>query len=334
MTSSNHRPPPYRRRIIGLGIAVVLAVAAWTGAWFWLAGQATGSAMRAMEDARADGRELSCENVEARGYPFRLGLFCDAVAVRMPREGIVAGAGALRSAAQVYAPGHVVAELDGPAVLETPDILPLQLDWEQFRASLRHDMGQPERLSAESRNLKIALRQAGEDNAPLAAMHDGEVHARLNGPALDLAAALNGIALADPRYADIPEAELVMDATLPGGAALVDGTSPNGLTIRGQTVELKVLTLSLPARNASVSLSGNLVVGDDGLIDGSVDIRMTNPQAFADAAAVALPDTKDDLAPLVTGLTALGETGVPVTLTIRRGRVSAGLIPLGNLPPI
>lgn len=334
MTSSNTQPSSYRRRLIALAIAIILAIAAYTGLWFWLAAQMTDATARAMDDARTAGQELACDNPQARGYPFRLGLFCDAVAVRLPQEGVIAGAGALRSAAQVYAPGHIVAELDGPATLETPDIVPLQLDWEQLRASLRHDSGNPRQLSAESRGLTVALRQSAADTSPLATMQDGELHARLNGPALDLAATLNGVSLADPRYAAIAPAGLVADATLPDGAALVEGTAPNGLTIRGQALNIRNLTLSLPAQNASISLSGNVTVDLRGLIDGSVDIRMTNPQAFAEAAAIAFPESQNDMAPLVAGLSALGGSGATVTLTIRGSRVFAGLVPLGELPPL
>ncbi len=334
MTSSKPASSSYRRRLIVLATVIIVAVAAYTAMWFWLAGQLTGAVARATADARAAGQEITCERPEARGYPFRLGLFCDAVAVRLPREGIVAGAGALRSAAQIYAPDHIVTEIDGPAILETHDLVPLQLDWEQLRASLRHDNGKPQRISTESRKLVVALRNAGEDNAPFAAVEAGESHARINDAALDLAATLDGVTLSDPRYAAIPALGLVLDATIPDGASFVDGTAEGGLTIRGHDIDVKILTLAMPSKQASVALSGHLSIGRDGLIDGTVDVRMANPLAFTEAASVAFPESQNDIAPIANGLAALAVTGAPVTLTIRRSRVSAGFIPLGALPPI
>jgi hypothetical protein len=52
-----------------------------------------------------------------RGYPFRLEVFCTALDVARPAEGLTVKAGAFRSAAQVYEPRRVYAELDSPVAV-------------------------------------------------------------------------------------------------------------------------------------------------------------------------------------------------------------------------
>lgn len=333
MTSSDrHHSPGPRRRLIWLSVAIVVAIITYSLTWLWLSTQVTGALARATDDARAAGNELTCDNPVARGYPFRLGLFCDAVAVRLPADGIVVGAGALRSAAQIYAPDHVIAELDGPAVVETPDLLPVRLDWQRMRASLRHDGGRPLRASLVGGDIEIALRSAGDDAVPLARMDAAEAHGRLNGAALDIAATLTDATLSDPRYATLPPAELQLDATLPEGAALIAANGDR--SIRGHTIVLRTLTLALPAQEASLSADGELVIDAAGLIDGTLDIRAVNPQALVEAARLAYPEAGNEIAASAGAFEALGRAGTPLTLTIRRSRIFAGFLQLGELPPL
>ena len=59
--------------------------------------------------------KAECVNLTARGFPFRIGLFCDRVAFEQPSAAMTLSAGAFRSAGQIYDPMRLVAELDGPA---------------------------------------------------------------------------------------------------------------------------------------------------------------------------------------------------------------------------
>ncbi|MGO7902907.1 DUF2125 domain-containing protein, partial [Rhizobium ruizarguesonis] len=60
-----------------------------------------------------------CSDIEFRGYPFRIGLFCSKIYVDDNVNGVSATFGALRSAAQVYSPGNIVWERDSPAEIRT-----------------------------------------------------------------------------------------------------------------------------------------------------------------------------------------------------------------------
>ena len=132
-----------------------------------------------------------CVNPVARGYPFRIGLFCDRVAFTDADQGIALSAGGFRSAGQIYDPKRLVAELDGPARIDLPGHGPLALDWDGLRASVRLAQPVPERISLEGTTLKASM-ASGE---PLATVGAFEAHMRPNGDDLDLAGSFAGLAI-------------------------------------------------------------------------------------------------------------------------------------------
>ncbi len=335
MTSSEGPQTRPGRRLRWLAAAIPLAIAVYSGGWYWLAGKVDMAVSTAIETARGNGEEITCENHKAGGFPFRLGLFCDSISVRLPSEGIMVAAGAFRSAAQVYQPSKMVAELDSPGHVEAPGLRPLKLDWENLRASFVHDKGDPERVSIETRAMNIGAREAADAFLPLAEIADGEAHMRINGEALDLAASGKGIALTQPGLTAIPEALFSLDASLSKGAALVrGGPADPAHPLRGQTIELRDLTYAFPDEQASIVVTGTVRIDDAGLADGALQMKTVKPEAFGDAARIAFPEAQEQIDPIVNGLTAVAQSGAPVTVTLTKSRMSAGLFPLGDLPPL
>ena len=137
MTAAERTKPNYGRRILWLGVFAVLLVAGYSAGWFYLAGlleaRAKATIARA-ERRRRDGRmrQPGCArlSVPAR-HLLRPRRLCRC------RRGVGFSAGGFRSAGQIYDPMRFVAELDGPATLDTPRNGSLKLDWERLRASVR-----------------------------------------------------------------------------------------------------------------------------------------------------------------------------------------------------
>lgn len=334
MASSRAKAPLKSRRLQWLAAGILVAIATYSVGWYWLAGKLETEAIRTIQNASQNGQALTCENAEARGYPFRIGLFCDAVGARLPSAGITVSAKALRSAAQIYAPNKIVTELDGPALVEAPGLAPLKLDWELLHASFVQGLGQPERVSVEARQLTISARQEADRTAPLAAIGNGQVHARLRGEALDLAASIEGMKLPGAQFSAIPEALFTLDATLPKGAALTRESTDPAHPLRGQTIELRDLTYAFPLDQASIALKGTVGIDEAGLADGAIDVKVVKPEAFGAAAHAAFPNAAAEIDPIVNGLSAIAQSGAPVTITVKKGKMSAGLFPLGELPPL
>src|SRR5690606_37227088 len=102
------------RRIIWLAVFIILAICGYYALWVYLAERLGFEVDRNIASLGNKGITISCDGRDIRGFPFRMGVFCDDVALTIPDENIAASAKELRSAAQIYAPRMLVMELDGP----------------------------------------------------------------------------------------------------------------------------------------------------------------------------------------------------------------------------
>lgn len=305
--------PSYARRIILLGVAVVLFVAAYTAGWFYLADRLEREAATAAASSGAE-----CENLRAEGYPFRLGLFCDRTSYA--RDGVQATAGAFRSAAQIYDPARVVGELDGPAEVTVPGLPPLTLDWEILKGSSRLAQPLPNRVSAEAR--KLAVRGPA---GPLLSADDAQLHSRVNGEDLDLAASFVALALA-PEVADgrtLPALSGNLDAVIRDAARGFDGS------LRGRSGEIRTLQLG-DGGQAGLTLRGPFSVDAEGLLEAQFSVSLQNTARLAEIFRQAAPETSERLAGVIGGI---GEVS-NVPLTISKGRAAILFFQLGEVPPL
>lgn len=326
MTSSQNAGSKFGRRIVWLGVFVVVLVAAYTAAWFYAAGKFEQAAKQAIADLNRDDVSVKCANPSARGFPFRLGLFCDSVVAADNRQGANLTAGAFRSAAQIYNPWHIVGELDSPARVEAPGLGAIELDWDLLHASTRLAEPLPDRSSLEAR--KISAKREG---AALFAADNMQAHMRPNGPDLDLALSFDALALdkalVDGR--DLPAISGTADVTVKDGVALLV-SGEKGL--RGRSGTIRGLTLSTGA-DAGFSLSGDFAVDQEGLLDAQFQLAIRNTSALAKAAEQAFPEARDNIRTASSGLTLLGQNPT-MPLRIVKGRATLGFIPLGRIPPL
>src|SRR5690606_28124084 len=94
--------------------------------------------------------------------------------------------------------------------------------------------------------------------------------------------------------------------------------------------------LSMP-NGAMVSVAGPFSVDADVLINADVKLTLVNPQSLAQAGQTEFPDQGGNIATVQFARSALpkDEKGNPVMeIAIRKGKVSAGFIPLGRLPAL
>lgn len=325
MASREGSTSSHGRRIVWLAVAIVAAVALYTAGWFFAAGRIEDRVRELAANTR-DGPVARCEGPAARGYPFRIGLFCDAVLIEDGRSGFAVRSGAFRSAAQVYNPFHAVSELDGPLELAIPGLGPLDIDWERMGSSVRLDTPLPRRLSVAGDMITVRDRIS---NGTLLAADHAEIHGRTRGDDLDLAANGTGMVF-DMPGAGLPPLGVRVDLTLPGGARLPAGGARFGL--RGRSVELRDLTM-LSGSGAIASVRGTATVADDGLLDADLTATIVRPADLADVLRKLFPDHESEIRAATSGLAALGgEASVP--LTVRRGQARLGFLPLGAIPPL
>ncbi|MGD9914672.1 MAG: DUF2125 domain-containing protein, partial [Rhizobiaceae bacterium] len=250
MTQSQRRTPNYRRRFGWFGAFIALLFGGYSAGWFYLGDMLETKAADALRAFNSNGREVECVNAEAHGFPFRMGLWCDSLKFADARQGLAVTAASFRSAAQVYNPFHIVAELDSPARLDLPAVGEIDAGWDNLRASVRADYDFPERVSLEMNGLKAKL--LGADAA--LDLQAGELHMRRNGADLDLAASMTG---ASPqgamlRAAAVPPIDGAIDVTIKDGVKLA---TRGGGSLRGVSGTLRTLTIS-SGPDASVSVTG------------------------------------------------------------------------------
>lgn len=325
--------PPYNagRRIRWLAVAIVVAIAAWTGGWYWLAGRVDAQAGLLLADQRGLGTDIDCADRTVRGYPFRLEVFCSSLALSRPADGLAIDAGGFRSAAQVYDPGHVYAELDSPVKVSGAAAGAMRFDWKLAAATAILAEPLPQRVAVSVDDLSVAL--AGLDPAVTTA--HVETHMRTNEGNLDLALRYEGLAV-DPA--------LVSGHTLPVLAGDADLTVKDGVaiaargvdTLRGLSGEFHRLAL-LVTPEQGVLVSGPFEIGADGLVSAKLDVYFVDPEGLAATFRPEFPEYGGLINMLAAMPPTPGPDGTPETklpVNINRGNVTVGLIPVGRIPPL
>ena len=280
----------------------------------------------------ATGQQAQCEAPEAKGFPFRIGLFCRAVAWGDAERQVKLSAGALRTTAVVYRPSLVIAELDGPALIDVPGLVPLALGWTSARASVRVDKPLPQRLSVVLDSVTVDERLAGEERSALSTIAGIEAHMRQrDAEAVDLAMTVTGF-----ETAGLPPIDLEADASWndpQSFAAWLDSGNPAAL--RGRGGEIRTLAFA-PQSGGRLSVSGPLALGEDGLLNGELTVTIVEGAkltATIREAGRALGLPLDQVATMLENAMLLGD-GAPIIISIRNGQAMAGFIPLGFIPPI
>lgn len=325
MTSSEAKAPNYARRIILLGIFAAMLFGGYSVFWFYFADRVEAGAKDAIAEMNHSGVTAECTNAKARGFPFRMGLYCDHVAFADASNGIGLTAGEFRSAGQIYDLSRFVAELDGPARLDLLDGRSFDLVWEALRASVRLAEPLPQRLSVEAKQVDASL-VSGPKVAHIGAF---EAHMRPNGADVDLAANVQNLDLAE---------ELAEGRKLPTVSSDADLTVTNGVetlaradsSLRGQAGTIRSFTLTTGS-DTGLTLSGPFSISDDGLVSADLKVTVRDPKGLSTVLADAFPEARDQITGGFAGLIALGDAP-SLPLKIDKGRAMLGFIPLGKLP--
>lgn len=331
MASSEGRKPNYSRRFFWLAVFIVVLFGGYSAAWFYFAGRLESVANEAMAKLGRDDRNAECANLQARGFPFRMGLFCDNVRFEDARQQVTATAAAFRSAAQVYNPFHIIAELDGPATVSTAAVGPLTLNWENLRASTVLGLSSPDRVSVEA-NAVAAQGSIGTlVNAALANIGHAEGHMRKNGADLDLAASFADAKL-NPELTkgiNLPTLAGVADLTITDGANL---ERLNKGSLRGRSGTIRTFSLST-GDAAGLSIAGPFRFSVEGVLDANFSVTVRNPKALAAQLVEIFPDQASQIKASFIGLSALGDSPM-LRLNVDQGKAMLGFIPLGDIPPL
>lgn len=334
MAPSSSTATPTNRKILYLGLAVATACIVYTGAWHLAATKLESRIETIFRKQNPFGAEVECQNRELRGFPFRIGLFCQNLAFDDHRNGISAAFGDFRSTAQVYAPGHILWELDGPGEIRSTNGTTVSLQWEMLRSSVVTGIEYLDRSSAESTALQATVTRP---NAPTVDVTttSTEMHVRRNGEDLHYAAIARDVQVAvRDSGLTIPIFSASLDLTVADRADLLNyrGTDYDVYGMKG---ELRRVAFDF-GEGRLVSLSGPISVDEDGRLNGRLQVELEGITGLAESLKKVLPDAASEIDTAANLLSALfgGDQKGSTDIRIRNGVVTLGFFAIAEIPPL
>lgn len=336
-----HSEPATPRRASRLGlygpfVALAIALAAWSGAWWWLRGQALDGLASLAAARRAAGGILAWRSAEVGGYPFRIDVDLADVVWREP-TGWAISAPLLKSETSVFALGHWVAYAPEGLVLGRPEGGPVKITGQSIRASVSDLAHSPPTFAFEGLQLTFAplpgaaayflqtasaLRlyaKPGPDD-------QGAVYFGLEGARPAPESALGALAAGKP-------VSLTAEASYDHAGALAGpswGRAVQAWALAGGKLDLR--RFHLQAGNVVLDAGGPaLSVDADGRVAGSLGARLVHgEQALSGLAAGGLIDpAAARLAELV-----LRNGGASTKLTFQAERTTLGPVALAAAPKV
>jgi hypothetical protein len=345
-TPGKASPRPTRRKFQYLLVAVLVVIALWTVGWF-VANHLASQRIAALKaDFIARGGVIGCDAESLGGFPFKFTVDCSPASFDLPERGLSATLGGLEAIALIYNPGHVLTSVQGPLAFKAGNGIGVDANWSSLQTSIRVGTSRLKRFSAVADDLASTITAPVGRTLPSAvgAKH-AEVHLIQNGAdatALDLSGIVDGLTTTIPGAPNLPSLSAQLFATLPGALPeLNDGRIdpiPAWIAAGGK---IKLERLGLDVGGFLAMASGDLSVAANGEISGRVAIRIDQLDRLPDLAETLQPGSRDRVARILGPLSAFlqpvqvdGKTWREATLTIRNGKVQAGFIPLGRIPPL
>ncbi len=313
---------------------ILILIAGWSAGWFYVA-EKVETVISDTKTRLADrGRDFQCTNQAINGYPFRISLNCDEVLYADEFTGVIFEAGELKSAAQAYQPNKAVVELKPPANLTLPNGDQFNTSWNSMRTSLRAGLSGPENLSLHGKqitfipaknpnhtmlvkDMQLHGRQIGDNNVNLAIKLIETRSQNTLWPSFDLSTTL----LLEDSYKDIVNRTSILRVAKTKG-------------LKGQIEHFQYS----PKEGGMLEVSGPARVSKQGLLSGNFDVTVRDLPKLLTALSKSFPQERQKFADASNAVSLLSkETGkneITLPITIRDGRISIGIIPLGKLPPL
>ncbi|AIJ68168.1 DUF2125 domain-containing protein [Brucella suis] len=339
MTYAGTGGKTFRKRTITLVIAVPVFIAAYTAGWFYIADRLEAKARADMARLDVQGVGVQCENLHMGGYPLRINVVCDSISWQRPSEGMAFRAGKFSSGSPLYAPYSLTNALTGPAFIEFPGISPLEVNWSKFTSNTRLARPFPTEIEIAARDVAVGLRTEPTKTEPLSSLEHMNVQIDGSTGMLKLMGRFAGLKFAPSVIgnAKSPELDGVADIDISDAEGLLASDSESVYQrLRGHSGTINQAFVSMP-NGAMVSLTGPFSVNEDGLINADLKLTLVNAQSLAQAGQAVFPAQGGNIATVLFALSAMpkDENGNPtMEIAIRKGKASAGFIPLGRLPAL
>ena len=331
-----------KRKLTAFVAFLVLLFGGLSIGWYWAAGKLDEQAGLLTADLLKQGRNLECSERSVRGYPFRIGVFCEKIAYADPAAGISVSGQGLRSAAQLYRPGHVVGELVSPYEVVFPGLAPLTIDWENLKSSFNFATSGLRRLSVVADRLAISANDFGQRDL-LGSVNELQLHARASdgndGNDLEVALSGNQWQIDDNEAGVVEPVSFSLDGQVDDGFAMVQSGQPLEMILREKGGRLELSGFEFITNSGgSLRIKGPLEVSRSGKVSGKLSLDLEDPQKLINYVVSVFPPAEQALANTSQYLDAVADkSGDKVRIRdlqiqIRDGDVFLGFIQIGEIP--
>lgn len=338
---------PTRRRwgwtkLVVIFIAVVVVL--WCGYWYATNRMAAAAAERLVAALAANGRALTCTENTTGGFPLSLDLHCGEAKYDDKTAGMSVALSKVSATAPLYRPGRASAAIAGPMAFDAPGQgVSFEATW--TAAVARVDAGlsglEAARLNLDGLSVHSKAAKSTVPFARLGASH-AEVSAEPAGDnAYRFVLRADNIRVKPQEGGNLPKVTTALDLTATDfGGSL--GTDPvrtvKAWLARGGTLDVGRIRLSLG--DVAADGRGQLQLSPQGLLSGSLTIRLTGLDKLPDAVDKVHPGSKDKVAQLIGAAGAFtkpvkGKKNIrEAPIVIRDGVVTVGVIPVATIPPL
>ena len=312
----------------------MLLGAGWSAGWYYVQGRVGQVLDEQIARLEQSGKIVECQNRSIEGFPFRIVINCPGFLFNDIASGFGFNFQSLKTAAQIYQPGKIVAEMQPVGGLNTPLQGRMAIDWSSLRASVFANLDGVDRFSLLGKEMKV-IPVSGD----LATAQLGEF--QLHGRKADE----NDVQLA-VRMRDVvsdkalwPDFDLETYVKVSGVySQMIAGKMLDQIGRESGLAGLVEDVIYSPVDGGKVTLSGPFSVDQNGLVTGQFNLVGSDVPALIEALANSNPLFAKDIRSVGTMLSSVAvkndDGSMAITLLINKGQIMFGLIPVGFLPPV
>ena len=324
-----------RRFAIAILIIVVLLAAAWSGGWYALAGWADRNASAVLTELEQRGIVVDCQERDFVGFPFALKVSCGPTEITEQDSGAQAELAGLTGGASVFAPRTAEFELASPAELALPLLqAPAEFQWNDAELNVGLGMNGPQDVAFSAAALAADIPVPEMPGAAFTAERASGTLTPAPDGGTDVALAFSGLSLQGNGTA-IPPFDGTISARLSAPPrSLLAGRVGLSAPLSAENIDVNIVV-----DEARLQAQGALAVDAEGVLDGTLTLRMTGSEALS-AFVAALPAERQRLANAAIGgmlafgqpTTLDGEQATELVVEIEEGEAQVGVLPPVRLP--
>jgi hypothetical protein len=316
-----------RRLLIILVLICFVIAGAWTAGWFMLADWAGRNVSTVLARLEERGLSVTCSNQSVSGFPFALRIGCGPTSVSERSSGSAANLPGVTGGGSIFAPTTATISLASPVQVRSPLLAePADFRWEAADIDIGMTLSGPRDIGFDTTDLEAKVAIPDLPGAVVAARSaEGRLSPAEDG-GTDAAVTFSGLAVTADGSAFPPvDGRAAASLSVPPRALLAGRA---GLRPPLSAEDLDVLLSSGEARLQAL---GNLAVDAEGVLDGTVTLRIAGANDLP-AFIAALPPEHQQLGNAIAG--AMFAFGTPTTLEgqpasellvkIQRGRAQVG----------